>query len=130
LQILRYRSPYKLISGCAKEIRTTTYMALSRYPKYYIGDVQPLEDSHYVKDGKAIRDSEFAIGPAIGREGDTNDDVHGPFSISKIDRSASNQSRPIAGPIANRDWFDADRSILDIEKGPCTSSFVSPSHIR
>ncbi|KAJ5045972.1 hypothetical protein NUH16_002797 [Penicillium rubens] len=50
---------------------------------YYIGDVQPLEDSHYVKDGKAIRDSEFAIGPAIGR-----------------------------------DWFDADRSILDIEKGP------------
>ncbi|KAJ5284136.1 phosphotransferase enzyme family protein [Penicillium chrysogenum] len=53
---------------------------------YYTGDVQPPEDSHYVKDGKAIRDSEFAIGPATGR-----------------------------------DWFDADRSILDIEKGPWAS---------
>ncbi|KAJ5115224.1 hypothetical protein NUU61_000983 [Penicillium alfredii] len=50
---------------------------------YYTGDVQPPADSHYVKDGKAIRDSEFAIGPATGR-----------------------------------DWFDAGRSILDIEKGP------------
>jgi hypothetical protein len=69
--------------------------ALWQLVLYYTGDVQPPEDSHYVKDGKAIRDSEFAIGPATGR-----------------------------------DWFDADRSILDIEKGPCTSSFVSPSHIR
>ncbi|KAJ5571061.1 phosphotransferase enzyme family protein [Penicillium sp. DV-2018c] len=50
---------------------------------YYTGDVQPLADSYYVKDGKAIRDPEFAIGPATGR-----------------------------------DWSDADRSMLDIEKGP------------
>ncbi|KAI9923366.1 hypothetical protein MW887_010469 [Aspergillus wentii] len=50
---------------------------------YYAGDVQPPAESHYVKDGKAIRDSEFAIGPVTGR-----------------------------------DWVDAGRSILDIERGP------------
>ncbi|KGO77833.1 Aminoglycoside phosphotransferase [Penicillium italicum] len=53
---------------------------------YYAGDVQPLADGHYVKDGEAVRDSEFTIGPATGR-----------------------------------DWCDADRSILDVEKGPWAS---------
>ncbi|KAL1857909.1 hypothetical protein Plec18170_003133 [Paecilomyces lecythidis] len=53
---------------------------------YYTKDVQPQAGNHYVKDDKAIRDSEFAIGPATGR-----------------------------------DWFDAGRSVLDIEKGPWAS---------
>ncbi|KAF7161918.1 hypothetical protein CNMCM5623_007333 [Aspergillus felis] len=53
---------------------------------YYARDVQPPADNHYVKDGKAVRDSEFAIGPATGR-----------------------------------DWFDAGRSDLDIERGPWAS---------
>jgi hypothetical protein len=52
---------------------------------YYKGDVQQSADNYFIKDGKAIRDSEFAIGPATGR-----------------------------------DWCDAGRSILDIDKGPCT----------
>ena len=60
---------------------------------YYTGDVQQPEDSHYVKDGKAIRDSGYVIGPATGR-----------------------------------DWFDAGRSILDIEKGPCMSPSIPSSH--
>ena len=62
---------------------------------YYAGDVQPLVGNHYVKDSKTVRDSEFVIGPATGR-----------------------------------DWFDASRSILDIDKGPCTSWFVSSSRCR
>ena len=52
---------------------------------YYTEDVQALRGNHFVKDGKAVRDSEFAIGPATGR-----------------------------------DWCDAGRSNLDVEKGPCT----------
>ena len=63
---------------------------------YYTGDVQPLVGNQYVKDGKAVKDSEFVIGPATGR-----------------------------------DWVDAGRSILDVEKGPCTSQlriiFVQPA---
>lgn len=59
---------------------------------YYAGDVQSPTGNHYVKDGEIVKDSEFAIGPATGR-----------------------------------DWFDAGRSILDIERGPCTSGFVSSS---
>jgi hypothetical protein len=36
---------------------------------YYTGDVQPATvGSHYVKDGKAVKDSEFAIGPTTGRD--------------------------------------------------------------
>ncbi|TPX19850.1 hypothetical protein DIZ76_017643 [Coccidioides immitis] len=53
---------------------------------YYTEDVQPLGGNHFVKNGKAVRDSEFAIGPATGR-----------------------------------DWCDAGRSNLDIEKGPWAS---------
>ncbi|PYH76647.1 phosphotransferase enzyme family protein [Aspergillus uvarum CBS 121591] len=53
---------------------------------YYTEDVQPLRGNHFVKDGKAVRDSKFAIGPATGR-----------------------------------DWCDAGRSNLDVEKGPWTS---------
>ncbi|RDW93697.1 phosphotransferase family protein [Aspergillus mulundensis] len=53
---------------------------------YYTKDVQPPAGSHFVKDGMAVKDSEFAIGPATGR-----------------------------------DWCDAGRSSLDVEKGPWTS---------
>lgn len=35
---------------------------------YYAGDVQPLADSYYIKDGNTIKDSEFTIGPATGRD--------------------------------------------------------------
>ncbi|OOF96589.1 hypothetical protein ASPCADRAFT_4630 [Aspergillus carbonarius ITEM 5010] len=35
---------------------------------YYARDVQPPAGSHYVKDGKAVNDSEFTIGPATGRD--------------------------------------------------------------
>lgn len=56
---------------------------------YYARDVQFPAGNHYVKDGMAVKDSEFAIGPATGR-----------------------------------DWFDAGRSILDIERRPCTSESV------
>ena len=57
---------------------------------YYAGDVQSPAGNHYIKDGKAVKDSEFAIGPATGR-----------------------------------DWLDAGRSTLNIERGPCTSVFIS-----
>lgn len=58
---------------------------------YYAGDVQsPAGNHHYVKDGNAVKDSEFAIGPATGR-----------------------------------DWLDAGRSNLNVERGPCTSGFIS-----
>ncbi|KAJ9357086.1 hypothetical protein DTO027B9_3225 [Paecilomyces variotii] len=53
---------------------------------YYTRDMPPPTGNHYIKDGKVIRDSEFAVGPATGR-----------------------------------DWFDAGRSVLDIEKGPWAS---------
>ncbi|KAJ5143876.1 uncharacterized protein N7515_002663 [Penicillium bovifimosum] len=53
---------------------------------YYKGDVQPPEGSHYIKDGKAVGDSEFVIGLSTGR-----------------------------------DWCDAGRSILDVDKGPWAS---------
>ncbi|KAI3266447.1 hypothetical protein CBS147309_6164 [Penicillium roqueforti] len=53
---------------------------------YYARDVQFPAGNHYVKDGMAVKDSEFAIGPATGR-----------------------------------DWFDAGRSILDIERRPWAS---------
>ncbi|CAI7572846.1 unnamed protein product [Penicillium glandicola] len=35
---------------------------------YYTGDVHSLAGSHYIKDGMAVTDSEFAIGPATGRD--------------------------------------------------------------
>lgn len=57
---------------------------------YYAGDVQAPTGNHYVRDGETIKDSEFAIGSATGR-----------------------------------DWFDAGRSVLDIERGPCKSVFIS-----
>ncbi|GAD96739.1 phosphotransferase enzyme family protein [Paecilomyces variotii No. 5] len=47
---------------------------------YYTKDVRPPAGNYYVKDGEVIRDSEFAIGSATGR-----------------------------------DWFDAGRSVLDLE---------------
>ncbi|CAP91172.1 Pc13g01030 [Penicillium rubens Wisconsin 54-1255] len=50
---------------------------------YYTEDVRPPAGNHFVKDGKVVKDSEFAIGPATGR-----------------------------------DWCDAGRSNLDVEKGP------------
>ncbi|KAJ5477675.1 phosphotransferase enzyme family protein [Penicillium desertorum] len=53
---------------------------------YYAGDVQSPTGNHCVNEGMAINDSEFAIGPATGR-----------------------------------DWFDAGRSVLDIERGPWAS---------
>lgn len=62
---------------------------------YYTGDVRPLEDTYFVKDGKAVRDSEFVIGPAT-----------------------------------SRDWCDAGRSMLDIERGPCTLWSVPLSYSR
>lgn len=53
---------------------------------YYKEDVHPPAGNHFVKEGKVVRDSEFAIGPATGR-----------------------------------DWYNAGRSNLHVEKGPCTS---------
>ncbi|RAH53223.1 phosphotransferase enzyme family protein [Aspergillus piperis CBS 112811] len=52
---------------------------------YYAKDIQvsPPEDTHYIKNGKAVKDSQFAIGPTTGR-----------------------------------DWCDASRSLLDIDRGP------------
>ncbi|KAJ5708665.1 phosphotransferase enzyme family protein [Penicillium malachiteum] len=50
---------------------------------YYKEDVQPEADNYFFKDDQTIRNSEFAIGPATGR-----------------------------------DWCNAGRSILDIERGP------------
>ena len=35
---------------------------------YYAGDVQSPEGNHYIKDGKTVMNSEFAIGPATGRD--------------------------------------------------------------
>ncbi|CAG8239215.1 unnamed protein product [Penicillium salamii] len=35
---------------------------------YYTGDVQQLAGNQYVKDGQAIKDSAFVIGPATGRD--------------------------------------------------------------
>ncbi|KAL2816360.1 hypothetical protein BDW59DRAFT_177371 [Aspergillus cavernicola] len=35
---------------------------------YYAGDVQSPSDKHYVQDGKAVKDSKFAIGSATGRD--------------------------------------------------------------
>lgn len=32
------------------------------------GDVQPSEGSHFIKDGTLVEDSEFAVGPATGRD--------------------------------------------------------------
>lgn len=59
---------------------------------YYAGDVQPLVGNQYVKDGKAVKDSEFVIGPTTGR-----------------------------------DWIDAGRSSLEVERGPCTLRLVLSS---
>ncbi|CAI7641051.1 unnamed protein product [Penicillium discolor] len=53
---------------------------------YYAGDAQSSAGSQYVKDGMAVKQSGFDIGPATGR-----------------------------------DWFDADRLSLDIERGPWPS---------
>jgi hypothetical protein len=53
---------------------------------YYREDMQPPAGNHFARDGKAVRDSGFAIGPVTGR-----------------------------------DWCDAGRSNLHVEKGPCTS---------
>ncbi|KAJ4319890.1 hypothetical protein N0V94_003662 [Neodidymelliopsis sp. IMI 364377] len=35
---------------------------------YYTGDVQTPVGNHYVKDGKVVKDSNFTIGPATGRD--------------------------------------------------------------
>ena len=35
---------------------------------YYAKDGQPLTGNQYVKDGKVVRDSVFAVGPATGRD--------------------------------------------------------------
>lgn len=59
---------------------------------YYARDVRSPANNHYIKDGQAVKDSEFALGPATGR-----------------------------------DWVDAGRSNLDIERGPCTSGFITSS---
>ncbi|KAK2762140.1 hypothetical protein FQN54_001147 [Arachnomyces sp. PD_36] len=50
---------------------------------YYAEDVQSSSGDHYIKDGKVVKDSGFALGPATGR-----------------------------------DWVDAGRSALDIDRGP------------
>lgn len=34
------------------------------------------------------------------------------------------------GPATGRDWIDAGRSILDIERGPCTSGLILSSRSR
>lgn len=66
-------------------------VAFSHYGSlYYVGDVQSPAGNHYIKDGKTVKDSEFAIGPATGR-----------------------------------DWLDAGRSILNINRGPCKSELIS-----
>ncbi|KXG53249.1 Aminoglycoside phosphotransferase [Penicillium griseofulvum] len=54
---------------------------------YYAGDVQSPEGNQYIRDGMAVKDSGFAIGPATGR-----------------------------------DWSDACRSELGIDRGPWASS--------
>ncbi|KAL4778067.1 hypothetical protein BJX76DRAFT_352887 [Aspergillus varians] len=51
---------------------------------YYTEDVQPPAGNHFVKDGKVVKDSKFAISPATGRDwcdaGRSNLDVKkGPF---------------------------------------------------
>ncbi|EEQ83333.1 phosphotransferase enzyme family protein [Blastomyces dermatitidis ER-3] len=44
-------------------------VSFSRYGSlYYAGDVHPPPDNHYIKDGKAVKDSEVAIGPTTGRD--------------------------------------------------------------
>ncbi|KAI9703932.1 MAG: hypothetical protein M1820_005714 [Bogoriella megaspora] len=53
---------------------------------YYAKDVQPLPGSHYIVDGKAVRDSKFTIGPAT-----------------------------------SRDWMDAGRNTLNVQRGPWDS---------
>lgn len=53
---------------------------------YYKKDVLPPAESYFLQDGRPVRDSEFAAGPARGR-----------------------------------DWCDAGRSALDVDKGPCKS---------
>ena len=60
-------------------------ISLSHYGGlYYAKDILPRTGYHYVKNGNAVTDSVFAVGPATGR-----------------------------------DWFDAGRSTLNIERGPC-----------
>ncbi|KAL3437833.1 phosphotransferase enzyme family protein [Aspergillus tetrazonus] len=54
-----------------------------KLPQKLQEDVHPPAGNHFVKEGKVVRDSEFAIGPATGR-----------------------------------DWYDAGRSNLHVEKGP------------
>jgi hypothetical protein len=67
-------------------------VSLSHYGSlYYKRDVQSSAGNYYyAQDEKVVKDSEFAIGPATGR-----------------------------------DWVDAGRSTLDIDRGPCTSRFAS-----
>lgn len=58
---------------------------------YYADDVQqPSNGSYYVKDGHAVRDPKFSVGPTTGR-----------------------------------DWSDAGRASLNVNRGPCMSLSVS-----
>ena len=43
---------------------------------------------------------------------DINSDLHGPLLIFKIDRPASSQSLPVAGPIANSESLGALPSLM------------------
>ncbi|EEP80177.1 predicted protein [Uncinocarpus reesii 1704] len=80
---------------------------------YYAGDVQSPAGSHYFKNGEAVNDSEFAIGPATGR-----DWIDGGRSALDIER----------GPLSasNRGTRDKGNSIF---KDPQTNCFVLWSKI-
>jgi hypothetical protein len=53
---------------------------------YYANEVRSSPASHYIQDGAIMKDSEFVVGPATGR-----------------------------------DWHDAGRADLEVERGPCES---------
>jgi hypothetical protein len=55
-------------------------------------------------------------------------DVQSPAGNQYVkDDMAVKDSGFAIGPATGRDWSDAGRSVLDIDRGPCTSGFVSSS---
>ena len=53
-------------------------------------------------------------------------DVQSPAGSHYVkDGEPVENSEFVIGPATGRDWVDADRSILDIERGPCTSGSMS-----
>ena len=84
--IMKLPQKLKVLLAITRLQRQWLSVSFSHYGSlYYPGDVQSPIGNHYVKDGETIKDAEFVIRPATGR-----------------------------------DWFDGGRSILDIERGPCT----------